>query len=138
MILMILLPMITYEKPYQIVFTKDKHHNFLLIINYMTTSNTYDLINIDEISILNSSSLLEDSSYIKENIIFSFISKKYSLFENFKANSDEIFKIKKVFNEMKEKASKTSTNGRFDKENQRKKIEIGKKIMKNFDLFDLN
>lgn len=127
--------MITYNK---IVFTKDKHHNFLLIINYMTTSNTYDLINIDDISILNSSSILEDSSFIKDNMIFSFISKKYSLFENFKATSDEIFKIKKVFHEMKEKASKTSLNGRFDKENQRKKIEIGKKIMKNFDFFDLN
>jgi hypothetical protein len=50
------------------MFTKDKQHNFLVVINYMTTSNTYDILDIKE--------LIKDKD---DDEVFYFISNKYDI-----------------------------------------------------------
>ena len=105
------------------MFTKDKQHNFLVVINYMTTSNTYDILDIKE--------LIQDK---EDQDVFYFTSNKYDLNEKFR--SLEVSSILRVFNEMKEKALKTTSKGKYDDEIKRKKVEMGKKMVKNLNIFD--
>jgi hypothetical protein len=55
---------------------------------------------------------------------------------NEKFRSFEVSSILRVFNEMKEKAIKTTSKGKYDNEIKRKKLEMGKKMINNLNLFN--
>lgn len=89
----------------------------------MTTSSTYDMLEIESIEIVD-----------EQANTFKFNSKKYAISEIF--STPEVKSMIKILKEMKEKALKTNSKNTYDNHNRRKKKVLGQKVIDTFDLFD--